>query len=203
MMDSRRELTQLRDDVIGEGACVTTPFGVRRVTYADHIASGRPLTSVEDALRATVLPLYANTHTEDSATGAITTRLAHDAAEYIKSCLGADENYRLLFPGTGATGALKRLQEILGISVPGQWRARLLETLAPADRVVVVVGPYEHHSNELTWRESLAETITVPLDAHGLIDLAALEAMVGDERYEGRVKLGSFSAASNVTGLLT
>lgn len=193
----------LRDDVLGEGACIETPYGTRRVTYADYIASGRSLASVEDALRATVMPLYANTHTEDSATGAITTRLAHEAAAYIKSCLGANEHYKLLFPGTGATGALKRLQEILGVSVPAQWRAKLLETLDPAERLLVFVGPYEHHSNELTWRESLAETVTVPLDPHGLIDMAALEALVADERYEGRTKLGSFSAASNVTGLLT
>lgn len=203
MMDSRRELTQLRDDVIGEGACVTTPFGVRRVTYADHIASGRPLTSIEDALRASVLPLYANTHTEDSATGAITTRLAHDAAEYIKACLGADENYKVLFPGTGATGALKKLQEILGVNVPENLRAGLVKSLDPAERLVVFVGPYEHHSNELSWRESLAETVTVPLDADGLIDLTALQQLLSDPRYEGRRKLGTFSAASNVTGLLT
>ncbi|HZJ08744.1 MAG TPA: aminotransferase class V-fold PLP-dependent enzyme [Trueperaceae bacterium] len=203
MSDSERELARLRDDVIGEGACIATPFGSRRVTYADHIASGRSLASVEDSLRAAVLPLYANTHTEDSATGAITTRLAHDAAAYIKRCLGADESYKLLFPGTGATGALKRLQEILGVSVPEELRDGLLRSLAPAERLVVLVGPYEHHSNELSWRESLAEVITVPLDGDGLIDLAALEALLGDARFASRRKLGSFSAASNVTGLLT
>jgi selenocysteine lyase/cysteine desulfurase len=196
-------LTELRDDLLGEGACVQTPFGTRRVTYADHIASGRALASVEDALRATVLPLYANTHTEDSATGATTTHLVHDAAEYIKACLGADDDYKLLFPGTGATGALKRLQEILGVSVSGQWRDTLLESLDPSERLVVFVGPYEHHSNELSWRESLAETVTVPLDVHGLIDLEVLERLLSDPRYVGRVKVGSFSAASNVTGLLT
>ncbi|HET8984402.1 MAG TPA: aminotransferase class V-fold PLP-dependent enzyme [Trueperaceae bacterium] len=196
-------LSDLRNDLLGEGACVQTPFGERRVTYADYIASGRSLASVEDALRASVLPLYANTHTEDSATGATTTHLVHDAAEYIKSCLGADENYKLVFPGTGATGALKRLQEILGVSVSGQWRDTLLASLDPSERLVVFVGPYEHHSNELSWRESLAETVTVPLDEHGLIDLRVLEERLSDPRYDGRVKVGSFSAASNVTGLLT
>ena len=65
-------LEWLRDDVLGEGACVTTPFGQRRVTYADHIASGRPLASVEDALRSSVLPLYANTHTESSGQRGVT-----------------------------------------------------------------------------------------------------------------------------------
>ena len=201
------ELSKLREDVIGEGACVTTPFGGRRVTYADHIASGRPLASVEDALRAAVLPLYANTHTEDSATGAATTRLAHEAADYIKRCLGArgdlKDEYKLLFPGTGATGALKKLQEILGVSVPEELRESLADTMDPAERLVVFVGPYEHHSNELSWRESLAEVVSVPLDGDGLIDLKALAALLADPHFAGRRKLGSFSAASNVTGLLT
>lgn len=203
MFPRQRTLTELRDDVLGEGACITTPFGERRLTYADYIASGRPLASVEEALRTAVLPLYANTHTEDSASGAATTTLVHEAAEYVKRCLGADASYKLLFPGTGATGALKRLQEILGVSVPGHLRQLVLDRLDPTDRMVVFVGPYEHHSNEVSWRESLAEVVTVPLDSDGLIDMPALERALSDPRYAGRPKLGTFSAASNVTGLLT
>lgn len=203
MFPSRRSLTDLREDVLGNDASVRTPFGDRRLTYADYIASGRPLASVERALNESVLPLYANTHTEDSATGAATTNLVHEASEYIKRCLGADDSYKLLFPGTGATGALKRLQEILGISVPAHLRELVLKQLDPSERLVVFVGPYEHHSNEVSWRESLAEVVTVPLDADGLIDLAALGEALSDPRFAGRPKLGSFSAASNVTGLLT
>lgn len=203
MFPRQRTLADLRDDVLGEGSSITTPFGERRLTYADYIASGRPLASVEEALRAAVLPRYANTHTEDSASGAATTTLVHEASEYVKRCLGADDSYKLLFPGTGATGALKRLQEILGVSVPGHLRQRVLGQLDASDRMVVFVGPYEHHSNEVSWRESLAEVVTVPLDADGLIDLAALERALTDPRYAGRPKLGTFSAASNVTGLLT
>ncbi|HEX7041467.1 MAG TPA: hypothetical protein VF202_15230, partial [Trueperaceae bacterium] len=97
---------RVRVDLVDRGACVTTPYGPRRVTYADHVASGRHLRSVERALADAVLPLYANTHTEDSALGAHTTRLTHEAAEYVKRCLGAGPDYKLLFPGTGATGAL-------------------------------------------------------------------------------------------------
>jgi selenocysteine lyase/cysteine desulfurase len=199
-------LEALRQDVLGEGACIRTPFGVRRITYADHVASGRALRSVETALRDAVLPLYANTHTEDSATGAHTTRVMHDASEYVKRCLGAGPDHKIVFPGTGATGAtgaVKRLQEILGVAVPAEQRARLLDVLPTRERLVVFVGPYEHHSNEVSWRESLAEVVTVPLDEHGLLDLAALEQALADPRFEGRPKLGSFSAASNVTGLLT
>lgn len=196
-------LQTLRNDVVGADACIDTPFGRRRITYADHLASGRPLASVEDTLRRCVLPSYANTHTEDSSTGARTSRLLHQAAAYVKSCLGGDERYKITFPGTGATGALKRLQEILGVSVPAMHRARVLASLPAAERLVVFVGPYEHHSNEVTWRESLAEVVTIPLANDGQLDLAALEAALREERFRGRPKLGSFSAASNVTGLLT
>ncbi len=194
---------RVRADLLDRGACVTTPFGERRVTYADHIASGRHLGSVERALADAVLPLYANTHTEDSALGAHTTRLTHEATEYVKRCLGAGVDYKLLFPGTGATGALKRLQEILGVSVSPQHRDRLLSVLPERERPVVFVGPYEHHSNDVTWRESLAEVVPVPLDADGLIDLQALERAASDPRFADRPKVGSFSAASNVTGLIT
>jgi len=193
----------LRRDMLVEGACVATPFGERRVTYADHIASGLPLASVEERLREAVLPLYANTHTEDSATGAHTTRLMHEAEAYIKRQVGADERYRLVFAGTGTTAAIKRMQEILGVAVPSTLRDAVLSVLAPEERPVVFVGPYEHHSNELSWRESLAEVVRIPLDGSGRLDLDVLERSLRDERYAMRPKIGSFSAASNVTGILT
>ncbi len=200
---SRSVLSELRGDILGADACVRTPFGERRITYADHIASGRPLASVEERLRASVLPLYANTHTEDSATGAYTTHLVHEASAYIKRQLGADERYRLVFAGSGTTGAVKRMQEILGLAVPSNLRERVLAALEPEERPVVFVGPYEHHSNELSWRESLAEVVAIPLDERGGIDLGALKRGLDDPRFDGRPKIGSFSAASNVTGIIT
>ena len=99
----------LRSQLIGRNTCVTTPFGERRIVYADHVASGRSLQWVEDFIAEHVLPMYANTHTEDSATGARMTALAHDAARRIKASLGA-QGGKLLFCGTGCTAAIKRLQ---------------------------------------------------------------------------------------------
>jgi selenocysteine lyase/cysteine desulfurase len=154
-------------------------------------------------LRDLVLPGYANTHTEDSFTGARTTRIAREAATYLLRSLHAGDDYAVAFPGTGSTGAIKRLQEILGVAVPSIHRKRLLDALPAVERWIVFVGPYEHHSNEVSWRESLAEVVVIPLDERGGIDLAALDRIVNDPRFIRRPKLGSFSAASNVTGVRT
>lgn len=193
----------LRADTIGRDATIHTPFGEKTMLYADFIASGRALRSIESAITDRVLPLYANTHTEDSATGAMTTRLVHQADMYVKQCLGAGDHHKLVWCGTGSTAAIKRLQEMLGLALPSTIRQRVLDTMTEAERPVVFVGPYEHHSNEVTWRETLAEVVEIPLCPAGMCDLVALEAALTDPKWEGRKKIGSFSAASNVTGICT
>ncbi len=192
----------IRAQLIGQDAIAQTPFGERRIVYADYVASGRSLQWIENFILKQVLPLYANTHTEDSATGARMTSLAHDAANYIKRCLGA-QNGKLLFCGTGSTAAIKRLQEILELVVPETLRERVIVSLDPTERPIVFVGPYEHHSNEVSWRETIAEVIEVPLNTGGAIDLNLLRIALRVARNTGRPLFGSFSAASNVTGVLT
>ena len=192
----------IRSQLIGANSSIQTPFGTRALTYADYVASGRSLEFIERVIRERVLPFYANTHTEDSFTGAHTTHLAHEAAEYIKAQVGAPD-YKIVFAGSGSTAAIKRLQDILGLSIPSNRRAAILETMPICDRPVVFVGPYEHHSNEVSWRESLAQVVEIPLCPRGLIDLDALHTALTDPRFAGRPKIGSFSAASNVTGVLS
>jgi selenocysteine lyase/cysteine desulfurase len=195
-------LETIRSNLVGVNAVYRSPFGLRRVTYADYVASGRPLTHVERVLQEQVMPYYANTHTEDSFTGARTTHLAQEAGDYIKRCLSA-EAYKIIFCGTGSTAAIKRMQEILGVAVTSNVREKLLPHLKAEERPVVFVGPYEHHSNEVTWRESLAEVVEIPLDARGGVNLAVLEAALSDPVWGSRIRIGSFSAASNVTGIIT
>ena len=192
----------LRSQLIGRDATTRTPFGERRIVYADHVASGRSLLWVEDFIAVHVLPMYANTHTEDSATGARMTALAHDAARRIKVSLGA-QGAKLLFCGTGCTAAIKRMQEILGLVVPEAQRERVLAGLPLAQRPLVFVGPYEHHSNEVSWRETIAEVIELPPGADGAVDPVALAGALRAARATGRPLIGSFSAASNVTGAIT
>ncbi|KAK3161840.1 hypothetical protein QOZ80_1BG0082170 [Eleusine coracana subsp. coracana] len=201
---STGKLEWLRSQIIGAEAEFASPFGTRRITYADHTASGRCLRFVEDFVMHNVLPYYGNTHTGDSYVGLHTSKLAGDAARYVKRCLGAGPDDMLLFCGTGCTAAIKRLQEVTGMSVPSTLRSLALAALPPSDRWVVFVGPYEHHSNLLTWRESLAEVVEIGLRPEdGLLDLGALESALASRAGSGRPMLGSFSACSNVTGLRT
>ncbi len=199
--DPERLLATVRRCVIGRDAVFDGPYGPKRVVYADHTASGRSLSFIEDYLRAEVLPWYANVHTESSITGAQTMAFREQARRMIGAALGAGDEHAVIFCGTGATGAIDRLVSILGLRVPAAPAGRQLH-LAPDERPVVFVGPYEHHSNELAWRESLAEVVEIGEDARGHIDLEELAAQL--RRTADRpLRIGSFSAASNVTGILT
>jgi selenocysteine lyase/cysteine desulfurase len=202
--DDSTILARVRQDLIGDDALLETPYGVRRVGYADYTASGRALGFVEDFVRDRVLPYYANTHTESSATAQQTTRLYDDAREIVHRGLGADADTIVIFTGSGATGAVNKLVAIMNLALPRDLddKYRLSALIPAAERPVVFVGPYEHHSNELPWRESVADVVEIPQDAEGHVDLAALDLEL--QHYADRpLLIGSFSAASNVTGILT
>jgi len=215
-MDTEIKMSEIleiiRDGLIGRDRAIDGPFGPRRVIYADYTASGRSLELIEDRsleliedfIRSEVMPLYANTHTETSMTGLQTTHFREEARQIILDSVGGSPDDVLIFAGSGATGAIQKLIQILNIRIPADLDEQysLSSHIPAAMRPVVFIGPYEHHSNELSWRESIAEVIEIPEDHDGRIDIEILEEQL--RTYADRpLKIGSFSAASNVTGIVS
>lgn len=188
VLSSDTLIDDLRDGLIGEGVMIPGKDGPVPLVYADYVASGRALVQVEDFIRYQVLPYYANSHTEASYCGAYMTNMREEARGEIARITGAQDDCSVIFTGSGATSGLNRLVTLLGIE--------------KAENPVVFIGPYEHHSNMLPWRESRALVIEIPEGKRGGPDLEALEKALEKHR-DADLKIGSFSAASNVTGIIT
>ncbi len=205
----------LRRQTVGMDETIATPFGKRLMVYGDYTASGRCLGFIEDIMRHHQA-IYANTHTEDDETGRRTSLLLQEAEQIIKKSVNAQSHNCIITCGAGATACIYRLQQILGIALPtttwthidDQLKESLSEEGVSAfrdrlerTRPVVFVGPYEHHSNEISWRSGLATVVEVDLDEEGGISLDHLARLLQDPQYQDRLRVGSFSAASNVTGM--
>ena len=205
----------LRNQTVGIDSIIDTPFGKRLMSYCDFTASGRCLSFVEEYIMH-IQRHYANTHTEDDITGRNMTHLLHQAEEIIKRSVNAGPHGKIVCIGSGSTAAIYKFQQIVGVALPPATRAFLWNlhsefykndsvpdflSFLNERKPVVFVGPYEHHSNELTWRESLACVERVRLTTDGRVDTAHLADLLQDPKYADRMKIGSFSAASNVTGI--
>ena len=193
----------IRQGVVGQRHSIRTPFGQRQLVYADYTASGRFLAPVEEFFTNKIAPLYANTHTEASATGAQTTVLREEARFIVAQNVNAPaRKYATLFVGTGCSGAIEKMIKVLGIMLPtyADKKWKLSKRIPEKERPVVFIGPFEHHSNELSWRESLATVVVIPEDKYGCPNMKILEQML--IKYKDRkMKIGSFCAGSNVTGI--
>jgi len=179
----------LRDGLIGSRATLSGPYGVKPLVYADYVASGRALRQIEDFVLEDVLPYYANSHTEASFCGAYMTRMRREARAMIAEFCGADDRHAVIFTGSGATSGINRLVKLLGVA----------DTVGRGGTARVIIGPYEHHSNILPWRESGAEIIEIAEAGCGGPNMDNLGAALA--RSDADLLICSFSAASNITGI--
>ncbi|WP_348641891.1 aminotransferase class V-fold PLP-dependent enzyme [Aureimonas sp. OT7] len=185
-------IARLRDGLIGNGARFDAGCGPQTLLYADYVASGRALRQVEDFVTENVLPWYANSHTEASYCGGAMTRLREEARGAIAELVGAGPDCHVVFTGSGATSGINRIVRLLEVET----------RVAKGDRVVVLSGPYEHHSNILPWRESGAHVVEIAEADCGGVDLTSLDEAIAQASGADLI-IGSFSAASNVTGIVT
>lgn len=210
MQDIDRELASdpilhwVRQGVVGRGAVIRTPHGVLPKRYFDYTASGLAFAPIEEMIRDRVLPWLANTHTDQSATGGYMTELYEEAHKTVARHLHAADDDVVIFCGSGATGAINKLVRAIGLLIPEPIE-RIMKVrgqIPDADRPVIFISKMEHHSNDLPWRESIADVVLVGFDADGRVSAVELDTLLADPRYKNRpFKLGSFSAASNVTGI--
>jgi len=184
--------SRIHDGVIGKDAMIDGPFGPKPMFYADYVASGRAIRQVEGWIMEEVLPWYSNSHTEASHCGGVMTRMRREARDVIRAICGAGGETAVIFTGSGATSGINRLVHLLGLD----------RAVQAGDNPAVIIGPYEHHSNILPWRESGAEVIEIAEDAAGGPDRAELARVLAGLKGRGLV-IGAFSAASNVTGIVS
>ena len=189
-----------RANIIGIDQSFESPGGPQRILYADWTASGRMFAPIERMMSGEIAPFVGNTHTETSVTGTTMTRAYHEALAIIKRHVNASAGDAIICYGSGMTAVVNKFQRILGLRVHEKFRDRI--SLAPAERPVVFVTHMEHHSNQTSWLETIAEVRVINATADGLVDLAHLDTLL-DEYRDRRVKIAAVTSCSNVTGILT
>lgn len=189
-----------RDNIIGIDQHVNTPYGIKKIIYADWTASGRLYQPIEDKLSKAIGPYVANTHTETSTTGATMTLAYHEARNIIKKHVNASENDVLITVGTGMTGAINKFQRILGIKLNENLKDHTI--IPEAKRPIIFVSHMEHHSNQTSWLETIAKVRVIPSDSEGLPCLDSLEALIHQHR-DYPIKIAAVTGCSNVTGIRT
>ncbi|CQR45992.1 putative cysteine desulfurase [Paraliobacillus sp. PM-2] len=189
-----------RQQIIGSNQRIKTPYGYKKMIYADWTASGRLYQPLESKLMNAIGPFIGNTHTESTVTGMTTTEAYEEAKHIIKNHVNARADDILVATGTGMTDAVNKLQRLLGIRAPEGLQKKI--KIKEVDRPVIFVSHMEHHSNYLSWKETIGDVIMLPPDKKGNIDTEELKSNL--HLYANRkTKIGAFTACSNVTGFQT
>ena len=191
---------RFRQQIIGIDQTFETPFGLKKIIYADWTASGRMYDGIEKVMLEKVAPLVGNTHTETTITGSSMTQAYHIAKQIIKEHVHANESDVLIASNSGMTGVVNKFQRILGLRVHERYHQAVLPS--GTDRPIVFVSHMEHHSNQTSWLETLADVEIIQPTADGLVDLDSLRSLLA--RYADRtIKIAAVTSCSNVTGIKT
>lgn len=200
MINLDKHFQFFREQVIGCDQVFHTPYGKKKIYYADWTASGRLYKAIEEKLMHQFGPFVANTHTETNITGKSMTRVYEEAKQIIKLHVNASDNDILFFEGSGMTGAVCKIQRILGLTLHEKYRN--LKEILTLPKPVVFITHMEHHSNQVSWEETIADVVVLPPNESGDVCPAILEKTI--QKYKDRpLKIGSFTACSNVTGIQT
>jgi len=199
--DLQQYFSSFRKGIIGIESTFSSPYGANLpLIYADWTASGRMYKPIEDKLMADFLPLVANTHTETNYTGSVMTGAYHEAMKIIKEHVNAYEQDVLISSGSGMTAVVNKLQRILGLRIHEKYMDRV--SINDNERPVVFVSHMEHHSNQTSWLETIAEVIIVEPDSDGLVSVENFSNAI--DKYANRpTKIVAMTACSNVTGIFT
>lgn len=191
---------KFRENTIGIDSTFESPFGQKKIVYTDWTASGRLYRPIEDKMLNDFGPFVANTHTETNITGGIMTMAYHKAKHGIKEMVNASAHDVLISEGSGMTGVMIKLQRILGFKIDERFRSQI--KLSKEDTPVVFVTHMEHHSNQTSWYETIADVEIIDPKNAGEVDCDHLKFLL--EKYKDRkIKIASVTAASNVTGVKT
>jgi selenocysteine lyase/cysteine desulfurase len=210
MSDLEDYFASYRQNIIGINAEIETPYGIKKLVYADWIASGRLYAPVEKRITEEIGPLVGNTHSESTTTGRAMTEAYLEARRIIKRHVNADENDIIIFTGAGMTSAISKLQRIIGLKVPEQAVNYCIFTkgeyakcrdIPNENRPVVFISHTEHHSNHTSWFETMADVVVIEPDDNLKVNPDSLRKQI--KKYKDRpLLIGSFTACSNVTGYI-
>ncbi len=198
-MNLEKYFDQFRKNIIGIDQQFETPYGNKKIIYSDWVASGRLYAAIENKIAEAFGPFVGNTHSEASVTGTSMTRAYHKAHQVIKEHVNAAPTDIIITAGFGMTTVINKFQRILGIKLCEQLKPY---TNIPKENIpVVFVTHMEHHSNQTSWLETICDVVVIEPDDRGLIDFDNFKKLLDDHK-DRKLKIGSFTACSNVTGII-
>lgn len=195
-----RYFQQYRENIIGIDQEFVSPYGTKKIIYTDWTASGRLYRPIEEKLMNEFGPFVANTHTETTISGTAMTKAYHKARHIIKHHVNASEDDILITDGTGMTGVVNKFQRILGLRVPENLKNFI--TIPAEKKPIVFISHMEHHSNQTTWLETIADVVVIPSNDEGLFCMENFKKVL-DQYKDRTLKIATLTAGSNVTGIRT